>query len=79
MNKKCPKCGSPLVRRIGFNRRTGEFFPFYGCSNYPKCKYVENIKNPKANALEVMIEILERIDTKIEELIRLIKERYDTR
>lgn len=32
-NGKCPKCGGRLVRRNGKNG------PFYGCSNYPNCKY----------------------------------------
>ena len=29
----CPKCGGNLVRR------TGKYGNFYGCSNYPKCKF----------------------------------------
>lgn len=29
----CPKCGGSLVRRHG------KFGYFYGCSNYPKCKF----------------------------------------
>lgn len=29
----CPKCGGHLVLR------TGKFGRFYGCSNYPKCKF----------------------------------------
>lgn len=29
----CPKCGSSLVRR------EGRYGSFYGCSNYPKCKF----------------------------------------
>lgn len=29
--KGCPKCGSPMVRRIG------RYGAFYGCSTYPKC------------------------------------------
>ena len=29
----CPKCGGTLVRR------TGKYGSFYGCSNYPKCKF----------------------------------------
>lgn len=36
--KKCPKCQSPLVAR------QGKFGWFVGCSNYPKCKFIENIK-----------------------------------
>lgn len=32
-NNICPRCGSPLVLR------NGEYGEFYGCSNYPKCKF----------------------------------------
>lgn len=34
--KICPKCGNDLVLR------KGKFGRFYGCSNYPKCKYTVN-------------------------------------
>ena len=40
----CPLCASKLVLRIskrGIN--TGK--NFYGCSNYPKCKYIKQIEN----------------------------------
>ena len=33
---KCPRCGGNLVRRYG------KFGSFYGCSNYPKCRYTLN-------------------------------------
>ena len=33
----CPECGSNLVKR------NGKFGEFYGCSNYPKCKYTKKI------------------------------------
>ncbi len=32
-NGKCPRCGGNLVLR------KGQYGRFYGCSNYPKCKY----------------------------------------
>lgn len=35
----CPECGSNLVKR------NGKFGEFYGCSNYPKCKYTKKISN----------------------------------
>lgn len=35
--KLCPICGGELKRRNG---RYGEF---YGCSNYPRCKYTQNL------------------------------------
>ncbi len=35
VGRKCPKCGAELVWKEGKNG------PFVGCSNYPKCKYVE--------------------------------------
>lgn len=34
---KCPRCNGNLVQRHGKN---GEF---YGCSNYPKCRYTKNM------------------------------------
>lgn len=33
-NGKCPRCGGKLVLR------QGSYGTFYGCSNYPKCKYI---------------------------------------
>lgn len=32
---RCPKCGAELVFR------NGQYGSFYGCSNYPKCKYTK--------------------------------------
>jgi len=36
-HKKCPKCGSELIKR------KGKYGDFYGCSNFPNCKYTEKI------------------------------------
>ena len=36
-NGKCPKCGNNLVLR------NGKYGPFYGCANYPKCKFTKSI------------------------------------
>jgi len=54
-NKKCPKCGSPLVIRLG------RFGRFYACSSFPKCKYTEplekktlGIKCPKCKKGEIV-------------------------
>ena len=33
----CPKCGGDLVKR------NGKYGDFYGCSNYPKCRYTKKI------------------------------------
>lgn len=33
----CPKCGGTLVER------TGKYGPFYGCSNFPRCKHTAQI------------------------------------
>jgi len=35
--KKCPKCGSPLLIRLG------KYGKFYACSGFPKCKYTESL------------------------------------
>jgi len=36
--KVCPKCGAPLLIRLG---RYGEF---YACSKFPKCRYTESLE-----------------------------------
>jgi restriction system protein len=38
--EKCPQCGGNLVLRA--NHKTGE--KFYGCSNYPKCRFMKSLK-----------------------------------
>ena len=42
----CPKCGSPLYVR------SGKYGPFYGCSNYPMCKYTTPIKKREVEDVE---------------------------
>lgn len=39
---KCPRCGGQLVLRVA---KKGENAGnrFYGCSNYPKCRYIQNL------------------------------------
>lgn len=41
--KKCPKCGAPLLIRIG---KYGEF---YACSKFPKCRHTESLEKNKLN------------------------------
>ena len=31
----CPNCGGELIKR------TGKYGEFYGCRNFPKCKYTK--------------------------------------
>lgn len=42
-DKKCPWCSGELVIRVA---RKGNFAgnKFYGCSNYPRCRYMQNIE-----------------------------------
>ncbi len=40
-DKVCPKCGSPIVLKMG------RFGKFYACSNFPECKYTEPAKDNK--------------------------------
>jgi hypothetical protein len=41
---KCPRCNGNLVLRTA-TRGPNAGDQFYGCSNYPKCKYIQNITN----------------------------------
>lgn len=46
VGRKCPLCGGELIYR--YSHKTG--VQFIGCSNFPKCKYVENSdkENPQS-------------------------------
>jgi len=53
--KICPKCGAPLLVRLG------KFGQFYACSKFPKCRYTESleekilgIKCPKCKKGEII-------------------------
>lgn len=39
----CPKCGAPMVKRTA-RRGPRAGTPFYGCSNYPKCRGIVNLE-----------------------------------
>lgn len=41
-SQKCPQCGGRLVVRVA-KRGVNIGRSFYGCSNYPKCTYIQNI------------------------------------
>jgi len=40
-DKKCPECGKPLVKRLS------KYGWFLSCSDFPKCRYKENIKKDR--------------------------------
>lgn len=40
-DKICPKCGGNMILRTA-SKGTYAGKKFYGCSNYPKCRYIEN-------------------------------------
>jgi len=42
-NIKCPRCGGDLVKRKRKKEIEGSHGEFYGCSNYPKCTFTQNI------------------------------------
>jgi DNA topoisomerase-1 len=45
-DKICPKCGSPLIERLG------RFGRFYACSKFPECKHTESVEeDPNASSI----------------------------
>lgn len=40
----CPKCGAEMIKRVA-TKGTNAGNAFYGCSNFPKCRGIINIKN----------------------------------
>jgi hypothetical protein len=45
----CPRCHTPLVLRTA-SRGANAGHKFYGCSNYPKCRYIQNIADAKTKS-----------------------------
>jgi DNA topoisomerase-1 len=41
--KKCPKCGAPLLIRLG------KYGKFYACSKFPECRYTESLEKNNIN------------------------------
>jgi DNA topoisomerase-1 len=55
LDEKCPKCGAPLVKRIG---KYGEFI---SCSRYPECDYTRPIfKYARGNCPKCGARVVER-------------------
>ncbi len=46
-DKKCPKCGEPMVIK------TGRYGKFLACSGFPKCKYTETLEENKPKEINV--------------------------
>lgn len=43
-NRNCPRCGGKLLMRTALKgKRQGK--TFLGCSNYPKCRYIQNLES----------------------------------
>jgi len=42
-DKICPKCGAPVIERLG------RFGRFYACSKFPECKHTESIENKNSD------------------------------
>jgi len=41
VDRICPECGWPLIEKLGISKKTGRSYHFWGCSNFPRCKYTE--------------------------------------
>jgi len=42
-DRTCPKCGSPLIIKLG------RFGKFYACTGFPKCRFTESLTDNKLN------------------------------
>ena len=48
---KCPKCGGALVLRTA-QRGQNKGNQFYGCSNFPKCRYIQHLADHNADTAQ---------------------------
>jgi DNA topoisomerase-1 len=46
-DKVCPKCGSPLIEKLG------RFGRFLACSKFPECKHTESIEEKGSNGVKI--------------------------
>ena len=51
----CPKCGGELIERVA---RKGQYAgqKFWGCSNFPKCKFTKNADQTAASQSEINLD-----------------------
>lgn len=61
----CPKCGKPLLKRLGKNLRG-----FYGCSSYPECTYTrpleeDELRRDEAAQAKVVDELCQKCGSKM--------------
>lgn len=72
LDEACPKCGNPLVIRLG---KRGNFV---GCSHYPECDYTRDLNPEKADASQAQAgEIIpDRTCPKCESALQIKKGKY---
>ncbi len=45
----CPDCGKPTTMK------TGRYGPYFGCSNYPKCRFAANLRGEAKKRAEIEV------------------------
>ncbi len=50
--KTCPFCSAPVVEKSGVSKKTNKEYHFWGCSNFPECRYVYREEAPKTGGLQ---------------------------
>jgi DNA topoisomerase-1 len=50
-DKVCPKCGKPMIEKLG------RFGRFYACTGFPECKHTESIVTEGASAKAITLDI----------------------
>ncbi len=56
---RCPECGSPM------QLKRGRFGPFFSCTNYPKCRFVANLRGEAKKQAEALMPAAKPIPTDI--------------
>lgn len=72
----CPSCNSPITEKSGTSRKNGKPYHFWGCSNYPQCKFTWEPERPTpqtSGGNEKVLEGLRLIYAEIKELRKEFK------
>ncbi len=80
MENICPQCGGEVINKKGISKKTDKPYSFWGCSNFPECKYVQQApkETPKMgqpqNSLAIIFDDLMARFTKLDEANKILNE-----
>ena len=78
--KVCPQCGGEIINKKGTSQKTGKPYSFWGCKNYPQCKFIwhepknagSNVADGNAIVIEELADFRSEVNKRLDELIAYV-------